>query len=544
MLLGHLGRELMGEGTMMSRTLSRAASTVILTTGFCLHNAWVCAAMYSPEVLGATARLPGALSGNYSLLYLTSIVGFALAAFMAARFDQSIIRFSRSRRAMAVVAALACGGTLLALAPGGTAMETVAGVVTGVGSAGLALYWGIALSRASERDAVVSVPVGVVLGFALNSLVIREMAAPAGGVVVALLPLGEWLCLSVVTPALSANVLPKFNTLSDGKARFGRLLLETAASVGIALGVLKQTAVQGSLGGVLTPATPVVLLVAGAMVVALYAVFPLVKTSGNWDALFTAVCPAAACALLVVAFFVADYGPLFDLFLAATYFLYESLTWAYCAILAHRLRLSPVFVFGMVRGMLTMAMFLGVVAIAYVAPLVGSGIDSRGFVFIPMALILLARAATPKESKLLRETVRCPAVRLAVLEMDERLALLETNRSQSVERAKELQKTGAGADEAASGPDGPAAGAGAGPADTGGRFSRRVRKVAAIYLLTERETDILFELAKGNSAAYIQEKLCISAGTVKTHVRNIYRKCDIHKRNDLMRLIEEIDDYD
>ena len=77
-----------------------------------------------------------------------------------------------------------------------------------------------------------------------------------------------------------------------------------------------------------------------------------------------------------------------------------------------------------------------------------------------------------------------------------------------------------------------------------GKFSRKIKLIAQTYLLTERETDILFELAKGNSAASIQEKFFISAGTVKTHIRNIYRKLDVHKRQDLLRLIEEFDACD
>jgi DNA-binding CsgD family transcriptional regulator len=70
-----------------------------------------------------------------------------------------------------------------------------------------------------------------------------------------------------------------------------------------------------------------------------------------------------------------------------------------------------------------------------------------------------------------------------------------------------------------------------------GMFSRKVRQVARTYLLTERETDILFELAKGHGPAFIQEKYYLSEGTIKTHLRNIYRKTNVHKRAALMNLI-------
>lgn len=540
----------MGDDLLGRAAASRAVRAVALAVGFGLHNAWVCAAMYSPEVLGASVRLPGVLGSSYSLLYLVSVVAFAVAAFVLARYDQALLCFARSRRAMLVAGAITCVGTLLAIIPCpsdalATTAETLAGVATGVGSAALAVWWGIAFSRGQERVTAVAVPVGVVLGFVINTLVIQAVPSLAGGLIAAVVPLAECLCLALVTPAPGAEPRMQFNALSSGKARFGLLILEMTALIGVALGVLKQAAVQTTFGGDAMPAVPVVLLTAGGMVVTLCVIYVLVRGGENWDPFFTAVCPAAGCAALLAAFFVADDGLLFDLFLLVAYFLYESLLWMYGGLLAHRLRLSPVFLFGLIRGMSAVAMFLGSLGASCVMPLVSAGsLDSRTFVFIPLVLMLLARAATPEEPQILRGVVRCPAVRLMAVEMDDRLALMASARGAEGDRAGVRQPVPA----AVASPlvqESPAVGAPVDASgDAGGRFTRRVRKVAQIYLLIERETDILFDLAKGNTAAYIQDKHCISAGTVKTHVRNIYRKLDIHKRNDLMRLIDEIDDYE
>lgn len=76
------------------------------------------------------------------------------------------------------------------------------------------------------------------------------------------------------------------------------------------------------------------------------------------------------------------------------------------------------------------------------------------------------------------------------------------------------------------------------PARGGGRFRGKCETVANTFLLSRRETEILFFLAKGHNAAYIQEKLYISEGTAKTHIRHIYRKCDVHSQQDLMRMVE------
>ena len=47
---------------------------------------------------------------------------------------------------------------------------------------------------------------------------------------------------------------------------------------------------------------------------------------------------------------------------------------------------------------------------------------------------------------------------------------------------------------------------------------------------------ILF--AKGRSSTRIQEDLYLSRGTVTTHLRHIYTKCNLHNRQDLLDAIE------
>ena len=41
------------------------------------------------------------------------------------------------------------------------------------------------------------------------------------------------------------------------------------------------------------------------------------------------------------------------------------------------------------------------------------------------------------------------------------------------------------------------------------------------------------------NAAYLQEKLFISEGTAKTHIRHIYGKTGVHSQQELMRLIDD-----
>jgi ATP/maltotriose-dependent transcriptional regulator MalT len=47
-------------------------------------------------------------------------------------------------------------------------------------------------------------------------------------------------------------------------------------------------------------------------------------------------------------------------------------------------------------------------------------------------------------------------------------------------------------------------------------------------MLTTREVDVLGLLAKGCSYAAIGERLGISAHTVASHIKNAYRKLEVH----------------
>jgi len=70
--------------------------------------------------------------------------------------------------------------------------------------------------------------------------------------------------------------------------------------------------------------------------------------------------------------------------------------------------------------------------------------------------------------------------------------------------------------------------------------SRRenVEKIASEYFLTAREADVLLLLAKGYSQRGIAGKLDVSDNTVRTHMRNLYRKLQIHSRQDAIELVE------
>lgn len=59
------------------------------------------------------------------------------------------------------------------------------------------------------------------------------------------------------------------------------------------------------------------------------------------------------------------------------------------------------------------------------------------------------------------------------------------------------------------------------------------------YGLTERECEVIHMLMSGRSASAAAKELYLSANTVKTHTRSIYRKLGVHNRQEMIDLVAE-----
>lgn len=68
---------------------------------------------------------------------------------------------------------------------------------------------------------------------------------------------------------------------------------------------------------------------------------------------------------------------------------------------------------------------------------------------------------------------------------------------------------------------------------------RVCRALADERSLSAREREILPYIARGHRPAYVADLLCISEHTVRTHLRNMYRKLGINSREELIQLVEE-----
>ena len=61
------------------------------------------------------------------------------------------------------------------------------------------------------------------------------------------------------------------------------------------------------------------------------------------------------------------------------------------------------------------------------------------------------------------------------------------------------------------------------------------------YGLTERETEVMQILINGRNAKYIEKSLFISSNTVKSHIKNIYRKAEVNSKEELLDKVLEME---
>ena len=75
---------------------------------------------------------------------------------------------------------------------------------------------------------------------------------------------------------------------------------------------------------------------------------------------------------------------------------------------------------------------------------------------------------------------------------------------------------------------------------TVGYFRMKCHAVCEQSNLSPRESEVLMLMAKGRNAEYIQNALTISNYTARTHIANVYRKCDVHSLQELIDKVEQV----
>ena len=579
------------------------------SVGYGLHLAWAFATLFG------TARIFD-LSVDYGIAFPSSVfiwsaVFYTLALLCFGILDGKARPFFHSKKIAVIAAIIMAVGTALVLlyrpgSPLGLGVPIVSGILTGLGSSTLLIYWGIAYSRTTPSTCTLNTAIALMVGVGIYSLFLHVLPYPLSGIVTAFLPLLEYLVLLPFTSDTyeAERSLPSFDPLPVKGGWFALFFGATGVILGIVLGYLRQMTtfiLMPAQGAVEHPA-----LLAGGAIAALLIIlagFALAKDDRP-DTLARLLLPVAGIGLAVLPFASFEAFSLLNVIVIIGAVCLEGAAWILLCQMAQRYRISELLMFGIGRGSLALGMLMLSMAglnlpisaqTTYFSPEVVLGL----LLMLGIAIALiphrhdiqhirrLPEVASTETEELLDHVDEAQDARTAFEELTPVESL--ATRAHAADAAADIASALAAAarsdegdvsgqtvvpDDFAGSPvvlaqesagqmaDGEAGTASAGVSGDRGRmrreatsgdaassaieaddnspksfFRKKCERIADRYLLSEREFEVLFFLARGYNTSYIQERLFISEGTAKTHIRHIYRKCNVHSQQELMSMV-------
>jgi DNA-binding CsgD family transcriptional regulator len=201
-------------------------------------------------------------------------------------------------------------------------------------------------------------------------------------------------------------------------------------------------------------------------------------------------------------------SPSVEALLFAAVFSYHFLRWMVFPILVSFSNMPRLFICGII--LLATSSFFGVGWGTSTAAILPAGLrDQSGFVAVAALMLLIVFAAALFVNRTRLETAR--------MQLDIAMNQVDEANGRIVQLAKRIQEE----------PE---------PQHT---LEDRCNALGEAFGLTTRELEILLLTARGHSSTFIAEQLFISASTVRFHQQNIYRKLDVHSRQELLAKVNE-----
>lgn len=506
-----------------------------LSVGFGVFQAWIFLVIFGMGYVFAPSTLlpstPVLPEHCLPIVFDTFLLTLGACLLLLAFSNQLLLKFYVGKNALITATCLASMGTLLiygtGLEPTGTAFAVVAGALMGMGASLMTVLWGTAFARYEFTTIILNTVVAIVIGVAVYLILIHWAPVPLSGFLACVLPIAASLILWKLTPIpyYRRQEMPIFHPLPIHRTAFVLRFGLPIVIFGFVLGALRHVCLSGLLPYEDLTAQLVIGAAACAGLAAIIATMAISKNESYWDMIFRCVLPAIALAVFCVPHLFGDYALLAGFFVIAGYICFETLMWFLIADLSQEFRLSPIFMFGLGRGLLELGSLVG----SWLAQIPGDNTITGVFGKAEGALVLMLALAVAYSLLPRRREVRAIVDPNHVIKMPGYDALQTHIEKQQVEdepqQETDSEEIGAAEVDA--------------KIRAKGRFHARCEEIADCYLLSRRETEVMFLLAKGHNAAFIQDKLCISKSTAKTHINHIYRKLDIHTQQELLNMVED-----
>ena len=390
----------------------------LLSVGYGLHQAWVYATMFgTSSVFGPMPCFEGLYGSSVTMPYLISSIVYIFAMLFIAATDQRFLKLYTSRKLLCIGAVLSCVGSLLLLATpffGAPLAGTISGIMTGIGSAILIVYWGTAFARTDSTSIVLNTAIAISIAIGLFATVLHYAPFPVSALAIACVPLLELAILLKKTPKPyhERDEVPIFKPLPINRGKFVMRFGAPVLVLGIALGMLRSNSLQNLVTKTSVGAQPMLLLAAGCATVLVLLTITALGAGDRWSRFFQPLVPFIAVTVFLMPLASAENATLTSVIMLVGFLCFESLMWIFFADLSQRFRLSPILVFGLGRATLAFAIMVGTlmpIALANYAHLLPFG--EQTLVILLLLIIVFAYALLPREREIESIIMPCPLVK-------------------------------------------------------------------------------------------------------------------------------------
>lgn len=459
---------------------------------YALWRAWFLV-MYSAPVWALLAEPAG--SANPSLwMYCASTVCFIAVSILLSVFHIKVVNLLSHRGAIVAFGAGASLGVLMEYAAlavwqePGAALFVAGGMLTGACTAPIAVRAGQVYAAVESNAAIVAtllsdVVAGFVFFFCIGTWPLLCLGTAA------VLPILSALAIVVIVPTSYEEVMgvrpidpdrPPWQSFARFLAAVFLIALVAFLQYGLGNSWFSQTEIDRGL------TLGVSLLVVVSLALALFFAF---GREGTFIALYRPII-FILIACIVVAYLL-DFGnPIAIGTTFLVYCLFSSYIWAFMSYLGHSRYFSPVQVFGLGRGVYSAGSLAGCLIGVFVLP----GMDVERA--LPVAVVAMVAVLMLCAVAIRKEDIAS-------------ILLLDEGGGEA--------RAGDGQGEArdAAQPDG-----------------------LGDVRLSPRELEVFALMKAGRDSEYIATSLCVSRNTAKTHIRNIYAKFGVHRRQDFIDVIQ------
>lgn len=482
-------------------SLGRLAVKPWRLVGFGYYQAWIYLAVLSTVLFAQSGFFADHLQFTRQYFSL-SVAGFLLVlVFVSPKLNI----LERRRYLLVATAALTALGTVLVALPVGDGAAKLAAVVagitlTGLGNAFLIVGWGALWSKMDTDRMGLHLVVSNAFAGCLY-LVVTQLPAPAAVAVTAALPLCSVLTLlsSEDEPRRAREAPPARPKRLIGKA------IAAIAAIPFVFGLARAFSSPADAAAFSDLQYRIVMgMTAFAIAVALLAA--LAPRQRIVLRLYRFVVPLMAAGFISLPFVPDQLRWVAFAAIMCGFYSFEGLVWLLQPEYAFRTRASTIKVFGWGRCLFHVCGFLGVTA-GFACVEGGAAAGSVPVAICLGAVLVLIVLST-----------------FVFTEHDLRRFVEEPARPEAGELLLGGEADGAAAPATAD--------------DRADEEDRLFERIARAGGLSRREREVLGFLGRGRSVPFIADALVISKGTVKTHVRHVYEKLDVHSKQELLDLVE------